>query len=120
MIRLTRREKQILEMIIEGLSVKDMCKRLNMQHRTQKFTSTFLYKKFGVKTRQEMERVIVPKIPGFKYTFITTKGDREYTIGRTYFVLTLVALSLDEYINELPGNHPARINFNSIAGRLDV
>jgi DNA-binding NarL/FixJ family response regulator len=52
--RLSRREKEVLQALLESLSNKEMAKELNISERTVKFHVSNLLTKFGVRRRNEL------------------------------------------------------------------
>jgi DNA-binding NarL/FixJ family response regulator len=52
--RLSRREKEVLQALLESLSNKEMAKKLNISERTVKFHVSNLLTKFGVRRRNEL------------------------------------------------------------------
>ncbi|TRZ42284.1 response regulator [Robertkochia solimangrovi] len=53
-IKLTRREKQILDLVLEGLSNKDIAEKLNISKRTAEVHRFNLMKKMDVKNQMEL------------------------------------------------------------------
>jgi len=52
--RLSRREKEVLEALLENLSNKEIASRLNMSERTAKFHVSNLLAKYGVRRRADL------------------------------------------------------------------
>jgi len=52
--RLTRREREILELLMEGSTNKEIASRLGVSHQTVKNQLTTLYQKAGVGSRLEL------------------------------------------------------------------
>jgi DNA-binding NarL/FixJ family response regulator len=52
--RLSRREKEVLEALLENLSNKEIASKLNMSERTAKFHVSNLLAKYGVRRRADL------------------------------------------------------------------
>jgi DNA-binding NarL/FixJ family response regulator len=69
--RLTRRERQVLRLVSEGLSSKEGAKRLSISHRTFECYRSAIMRKLGTKNTAELVRLVLTEIvipskaPGF-------------------------------------------------------
>jgi len=52
--RLTRREKQVHDMAVQGAPIKDMARTLGVRPRTVKYHLGNIYRKLGVANRLEL------------------------------------------------------------------
>ncbi len=60
-MRLTRREREVLEMIPTHLSAKEMAAKLNISEHGLKYHLSNLYRKFGVSDRQALNCLLCEK-----------------------------------------------------------
>jgi two-component system nitrate/nitrite response regulator NarL len=60
-VRLTDREKQILRLLIEGLSNKEIAAQLNISESAAKAALQILFNKTGVRTRSQLVRVTLER-----------------------------------------------------------
>ncbi|MDD2393532.1 MAG: LuxR C-terminal-related transcriptional regulator [Eubacteriales bacterium] len=52
--RLTRREKEVFELLVEGYTLKESADKLNLKYSTVNTHVTNLYRKLGVRSRAEL------------------------------------------------------------------
>ncbi len=62
-VKLTAREMEIKEFLIQGLSGKQISEKLNIKMTTVKFHSTRLYRKEGVKSKYQLFAKNFRKVP---------------------------------------------------------
>ncbi len=60
---LTRRERELLDLVKTHLSAKEIAARVGISERTIKFHLTNLYRKYGVQGRQELVCLLCEREP---------------------------------------------------------
>lgn len=54
LVRLTRREKEVFELLVEGYTLKESADKLKLKYSTVNTHVTNLYRKLGVRSRAEL------------------------------------------------------------------
>ena len=54
LVRLTRREKEVFELLVEGYTLKESADKLKLKYSTINTHVTNLYRKLGVRSRAEL------------------------------------------------------------------
>lgn len=60
--RLSRRENQVLALVMQGLPTKDIAERLCLSHQGVKAHLTNLFRKFGVKNRAQLILIVIDEV----------------------------------------------------------
>lgn len=64
---LSRRERQIMHLLLEGIPNKDIAEQLHVSERTVKFHCGNIYKKLNIENRYELIKILSQKtVPGYR------------------------------------------------------